>query len=138
MGREWAVSALFPRVTLCDSVQLQIGDRIRYTVQCVLPINMLNEKLFVFIWFWFAFVGICSTLSLIYYLIMFLPSPIRHSSALFYIGDDAINPVHFRQYIEDTLRADGLLLLKMVDSHAGGVISRDLAINLWHNYLADI
>jgi len=138
MGEEWAVSTLFPRVTLCDIEQRHFGDITRYTVQCVLAINMLNEKLFVFIWFWFAFVGICSTLSLVYYLVMFVPSPIRVSSALFYIDDEEINRQRFHQYVANTLRADGVLLLKLVDSHAGGVVAHGLATNLWHNYLVDI
>ncbi len=36
------------------------------------------------------------------------------------------------------LRADGLLLLKMIDNHAGGLIARDVAINLWKRHYLTI
>ncbi|CAK5083263.1 unnamed protein product [Meloidogyne enterolobii] len=66
-GREWSESGHFPRVTMCDFNVRVLGNIHRWTVQCVLMINMFNEKVFVFFWFWFLFVGVLSLLGLFYW-----------------------------------------------------------------------
>jgi len=32
-----------------------------YTVQCVLPINLYNESIYVFLWYWMILVAVLST-----------------------------------------------------------------------------
>lgn len=50
----------FPRVTFCDMERYIIGQVEHDTFQCVLMLNVINEKLFLMLWYWIAFVSFTS------------------------------------------------------------------------------
>ncbi|CAF1001131.1 unnamed protein product [Adineta steineri] len=59
-GKGWNYqSRYFPKVTLCD-FQIREPNSLSiahtYTVMCVLPINLFNQQIFTFLWFWFIIV----------------------------------------------------------------------------------
>ncbi|CAF0770459.1 unnamed protein product [Adineta steineri] len=59
-GKGWDfTSRYFPKVTLCD-FQIREANALpiahTYTVMCVLPINLFNQQIFTFLWFWIVFV----------------------------------------------------------------------------------
>lgn len=47
----------FPLVTLCDIVTRSFANNQRFTLECVLPINLVNDKLFFFVWWWLLLLG---------------------------------------------------------------------------------
>lgn len=58
---------VFPRVTKCSFRQFGVGGSVqKHDALCILPINIMNEKLFIFLWFWFVLLAIVSGLNLIY------------------------------------------------------------------------
>ena len=60
------MARVFPRVTKCTFHKYGPGGGIqRHDAQCVLPINILNEKIYVFLWFWFVFLAIVTAIQVI-------------------------------------------------------------------------
>jgi len=67
--------AVFPRMTKCTFHRYgSSGDVQRHDALCILPLNIVNEKIYIFLWFWFVFLAIISGIILIYRLvIIFFP-----------------------------------------------------------------
>lgn len=135
-GRQWTESGHFPRVTLCDFNVRVLGNIHRWTVQCVLMINMFNEKIFgklylknnnqvrnlVFFWFWFIFVGVLSVLSLLYWFFAIVLSGQRKSYVAKYLRCTSAIGEHPTRHEQDLLngfvnrflRSDGVFLLRLI------------------------
>merc|ERR1712111_175792 len=69
------MARIFPKVTKCTfhkygpSGTVQTLDGL-----CILPLNIINEKIYVFLWFWFIFLAVVSSIHFVYRLIViFIP-----------------------------------------------------------------
>ncbi|KAG7209587.1 hypothetical protein KM043_011248 [Ampulex compressa] len=66
------MARLFPKVTKCTIRTFgSAGSPQIHDALCVLPLNVVNEKVFVFVWFWLVFLSTVSTLAIIYRIILF-------------------------------------------------------------------
>lgn len=59
-GLDWQETGHFPRITHCDFTKRKPASVQVETVMCVLTLNIYYEKLFIFLWFWYLFVCLCS------------------------------------------------------------------------------
>ncbi|VDK62305.1 unnamed protein product [Onchocerca ochengi] len=107
-GREWSVSGNFPRVTFCDVTIREIGNTNRKTVQCVLMINMFNEKIFLALWFWLMALGILTT---------------------FYNIKPAEKEID--DFLQNSAGKDAITVLHLVSDNAGELVAADLFAALW-------
>ncbi|KAG5667871.1 hypothetical protein PVAND_015838 [Polypedilum vanderplanki] len=61
------MARVFPKVTKCTFHKYgPSGSVQKFDGLCVLPLNIVNEKIFVFLWFWFIALTILSAISLVY------------------------------------------------------------------------
>lgn len=61
------MSKVFPKVTKCTFHKYGPSGTVqKFDGLCVLPLNIVNEKIYVFLWFWFILLSILSGLSLAY------------------------------------------------------------------------
>jgi len=74
MNRTDPMYLMFPRVTKCHMRTYGVsGSEETHDALCVLPLNVINEKIFIFLWFWFIIVATITAVSLVYRGLCFLP-----------------------------------------------------------------
>uniref|UniRef100_A0AC34QEW4 Innexin n=1 Tax=Panagrolaimus sp. JU765 TaxID=591449 RepID=A0AC34QEW4_9BILA len=138
-GKPWQESEIFPRVIMCDFTVRRLGNPFqRYSIQCVIMMNMINEKLYLFLYVWFAIVAVVTAINFLYYLFV-LCFP-RFRIAFIYANvnksktDLDMSQKDFRQFVQEYLRPDGVLLLQFVRQHVGGRVTYDLVNQLLKNF----
>ncbi|XP_066992687.1 innexin inx3 [Anabrus simplex] len=72
--------AVFPRVTKCTFHKYGPSGTIqKHDALCVLALNIINEKIFIFLWFWFIILAVLSGLALLYSLVIVVLPSIREA-----------------------------------------------------------
>ncbi|PAA94463.1 hypothetical protein BOX15_Mlig014383g1, partial [Macrostomum lignano] len=153
-NHDWRHSGHFPRVTLCDFNVRVIGNSHPRTLQCVLVVNLLNEKIFVFLWFMLLFVAVVTILDALFWLAWaFLPN--RRFATLRRLLESAqsarrrtadAEPSHLyehsavdlEQFFNDYIDSDGAFLLRMIGKNAGEPVLKELLQRLWADYRAPL
>ena len=68
----------FPKVTKCTFRKYgPSGTVTKHDGLCVLALNIINEKIYVFLWFWFVGVAIMSALAIIYRAVVIMVPSLR-------------------------------------------------------------
>ncbi|CAF3362030.1 unnamed protein product [Rotaria socialis] len=143
----------FPRISICEISIRALGDNIqRYNVQCLLPINIYNEKVFLVIWCWLVFVAIASIYGLfkwffylsscarINFIRRFLkandvPYCYRSSSSMGTDSNGDQVPIkRLAEFVNSYCRQDGILLLRIIKKNTNNVIAGEVVCALWDNW----
>ncbi|OAF67535.1 Innexin unc-9 [Intoshia linei] len=137
-GREWRSEKRFPRVTFCNFEIKTLGNVQRYTVQCVLPINLFNEKIYIIIWFWFILVTILSFVSLSSWMFEIISVKVqnryvnRQLSAVGVLTRD--HQINIKKFCKFYLKTDGIFIIRLVAKNAGDLIAAEILSGLWSIY----
>lgn len=69
---------IFPRVTKCKFYKYGPSANIEtIDALCLLPLNIINEKIYVFLWFWFVFLAILTFFMLMFGLVIIACPSVR-------------------------------------------------------------
>ena len=67
------MTKVFPRVTKCSFYSYGASGTIQtHDAMCILPINIVNEKIYVFLWFWLVFLAGITVLDFVYQILVTL------------------------------------------------------------------
>lgn len=143
-GSSWHTTGIFPRATLCDFEVRDMGNLQNHTVQCVLVVNVLTEKVFILSWTWFAALSALTAISFIQWLYFlcgdcskehFLLNHLEMSETPFDKRSDE-NQENVDRFIHKYLGTDGLFVLHMIATHADVVFTTELIASLWKSHYA--
>ncbi|KJH51077.1 Innexin [Dictyocaulus viviparus] len=132
-GRQWQQSGHFPRVAFCDLTVREMGNVNNWTVQCVLMVNMFNEKIFIFLWFWFGFLLFCTSINLFIWTHRRFNKSAQMTFLHNVLSDDGLDTTltDREEFYNDVVKDDGILVLLLLDANGGRLQSGELAYQLW-------
>lgn len=135
----WRESPRFPRVTFCDFEIRQLQNVQRFTIQCVLPINLFNEKIFIFLWFWFFFVTALAVYNLLNwcFVVVLKRSRVQYVKKYLKITDQLQNGFDKKlcqRFADNYLREDGVFVLRVITRNSTDLVTTDLVTQLWRNF----
>lgn len=103
---------VFPRMTKCTFHRFgSSGDIQRYDALCILPLNIINEKIYIIMWFWFVFLAIVSGLWLVYRFLTFTQPKFRYQ--ILYRRARLARPESIKHVLGGTHSGDWFLLYMM-------------------------
>ncbi|KAL3307516.1 Innexin inx2 [Cichlidogyrus casuarinus] len=145
---DWKNSLYFPRAAFCRVEIKLLGAENQYVALCALPVNLFNEKIYMFLWFWVAFVCTCTVISLPMWIwslclkskrVGRLHHYFRIDDLNFDEHDMKLNPFHknphnkqhLGEFVDEFLRYDGCFILEIVNNHVGDVVTGEIVRLLW-------
>lgn len=127
----------FPRVVFCDYKILRLANQVHpHTVQCFLPINLFNEKVFIFLWFWLVFVFVTTFGNFLFWIWRILFSQNRRKYVWKYLKQygEVTTSLHKKvcqKFADDYLRDDGIFVLRLIAKNSNHLLLGDLIQQLW-------
>ena len=140
-GSDWLFSNRFPRVTMCNFGVRRQTEVHTYQLQCVLSVNLFNEKIFLCVWFWLVLISIVSLIGLFKWTwsLTFWDSQVsycrRQLRAIGALGPDTKRDKDVvRKFVQNYLRRDGVFMIRLISNNVGQLVSAEVLEGLWENY----
>uniref|UniRef100_A0A914HIN2 Innexin n=1 Tax=Globodera rostochiensis TaxID=31243 RepID=A0A914HIN2_GLORO len=143
-GRAWSDSGNFPRVTFCDIDVRILGTVQRYTVQCILVINIFMEKVYLLLWLWYSLLLLITVFNTFGWLFALFPFSARKE---FIVRHLQMADVKFKadkfgnkiidKFVRNFLKIDGCFVLRMVDMHTTEWVCAEIVDAIWENFVRE-
>ena len=128
----------FPRIGMCDFHIRQLANVQRFSVQCVLSINMFLEKMYLILWFWLILLLVADMINFGQWLFRALfPRAGERFLAkyLLLLGiDKKKEKVLFKKFVNNHLHPDGIFMLRIVAGNTSEILTLDLVRHLWDRF----
>ncbi|EGT32655.1 hypothetical protein CAEBREN_17355 [Caenorhabditis brenneri] len=137
-GNEWPETGNFPRVTMCEYEVRNLDNIHKHSVQCVLMINMFNEKIFVALWWWLCFLTVVTISNTIYWFWRASGTSVSKNFIRPYVED--IDPKvknnrgKLQQFVSEFLSPDTVFLLRIIELNNGKTPVVELIRDMWRRF----
>lgn len=135
---DWWASPRFPLQTLCQVRAAIQGGLRTYTCQCVLPINVFNEKIFSVVWFYLAFLMPLNVASLFFWLWRtFRCNRLAYVRLCLWrtrlVSMSEVGRLA-RKISTSYLGWDGVFVLRIIEHNHGSIMATLIVSRLWEFY----
>ena len=132
----------FPRITMCDFNIRHLANIQRYTVQCVLPINLFNEMIYVFLWCWLVLVGALTCLSCFVWIcrLSCVCDRRRYIRKHLRLVDKMVSSLDRElciDFVDGYLKSDGFFVIFLLGENTNDVTVTEIISALWDYYRAE-
>ena len=125
---------IFPRMTKCTFHKFGVSGEVeKHDALCILPLNIVNEKIYIFLWFWFIILGGLSALVIVYRFVIVVSPKMR--AYLLYIRFRLIKREVINTIVKKSKMGDWFLFYMLgqnVDSIIFKEVMHELARRLGH------
>lgn len=154
-------SVYFPKVVMCDFLIREFGHpnfSHKYSIQCVLPINLYNQQIFTVLWFWFLILLFMNIWALLQWINRMMPQQRRRyvnkrlnllkyfedltastgvikTKGLVFKQHKAVSLEAKRQkrkFIDNYLKFDGVFILRMISMLTSELVGTEVLHELWN------
>ena len=138
--RSFLNATVFPKVTMCDLLVRRLGNIQRFTVQCLLPINLYTEIMYTFFWFWLVLLITVSFGNLMIWVSRALFSNDRlsyirgHLEIAYITRDNDEDGPLVRDFVFNYLKQDGVFLLRLIGHNTNSMTAMDISCSLWEQW----
>lgn len=116
----------------------QLAGQVYVTAQCALPVNMLNERVYVFLWYWFLLGAVATITSVPLWLLRMAYRRRRTRFVKRYLRLNELcsseDNIMVQKFCHQFLRHDGIFLLRMMAINSGSTICGEVVQKLWSTY----
>ncbi|KAH8421219.1 hypothetical protein KR009_001040 [Drosophila setifemur] len=117
-------SSVFPKIAKCEVLKFGASGTANVMDNlCILPLNILNEKIFVFLWAWFLLMALVSGLNLVCRMVMIFSKKLREQMIRSQLR--FMTKRHVQRALRDLTIGDWFLLMK-VSVNVNPMLFRDL------------
>jgi hypothetical protein len=125
------MNTVFPKVTKCVFQKYgPSGSLQKHDALCVLPLNIINEKIYIFLYFWFVFLAAVSGVWLIYRFLTILSHDMRvnviHARADRQVDKGVISACLAKAEHSSVERLGDFLLLYQITKNVNPLIVKDI------------
>jgi len=137
------MNRVFPKVTKCNFQKYGPSGSIqKHDALCIMPLNIINEKIYIFLYFWFVFLAAVSGIWLVYRILTIISHDVRvaviHTRADKLVSKTTISSCLSKPEHSGLERLGDFLLLDQITKNVNPLIIKEIFENIApHQYGAN-